>query len=256
MPRPLAVLLKGTGVAVAVVASGVPVAVAQTPTRDSVVAVGSTAQFTSFDLRWSSGPFGEKPTGMSTVVFQGTTYRQGPPLTPGAGCLRVRGDTATVAGPTSGSIANQYGKVTMVDNGPSGDTFAAEVSVVPLDCSTPTVTLRGPLLTGDVVVVDALPTARPLRASLAVVPRLPRCDSSAVTVTLKVTARLSLVRVRLSLDGRTVARGKRRRYKVRLPLSDLRPGGHRLEAVVLDSASNEARALVTIRRCRNTPFTG
>ncbi len=144
----------------------------------------------------------------------------------------------------------------MVDNGPSGDTFAAEVSVVPLDCSTPTITLRAPLLTGDVVVVDALPTARPLRASLAVVPRLPRCGSSAVTVTLKVTARLRLVRVRLSLDGRTVARGKRRRYKVRLPLSDLRPGGHRLEAVVLDSAGNEARDAVTVRRCRTTPFTG
>jgi hypothetical protein len=50
MPRPLAVLLKGICVAVAVVASGVPVAVAQTPTRDSVVAVGSTVNFSSIEF--------------------------------------------------------------------------------------------------------------------------------------------------------------------------------------------------------------
>lgn len=253
MSRPLIVL--GLGVAVAaVVGLGLPgVALPRPATRDSVVAVGSTTNFTSFDLRWSSGPFGERPTGTIKVVFQGTTYGAGPPSLRGSACLRVRGNTATIAAPTSGYSAYPYGMATMVDHGPRGDTFAAIESSSPLDCSTPTTALLAPLLTGSIIVVDAQPTATTLRASLAVAPRPPQCGSSAVRATVDVTGGTSLARVTLSLDARPVARRKRRRFGVRVPVSALRPGPHKLRAVVVDSAGDEARAVVTVRRCRDAP---
>jgi hypothetical protein len=255
MPRPLTVLLKDTGVAVAVVAvvaSSVPVAVAQTPTRDSVVAVGSTASFSSIDVRLTSGPSGENPVGTTTVVFGDLTYRG----SGRAGCLRVNGNTATLAGPVSGNPGFPYGKATVVDRGAGGDTFAAMAFPTRVGCSTPTTSLSGPLLTGDVVVVDAHPTSAPLRASLRAAPGPPHCAWSAVTVTVRATGGTRLTRVTLSLDGRPVAQAKRRRLEVRLPLSGLRPGPHALRAVALDSAGDAARAVRTVRRCRNAPFTG
>jgi hypothetical protein len=186
------------------------------------------------------------------VVFGNLTYRG----SGRAGCLSVEGNTATFAGPVSGNPGFPYGKATVVDRGAGGDTFAAMAFPTRVGCSTPTTSLSGPLLTGDVVVVDAQPTSAPLRASLRVAPGPPHCGSSAITVTVRVAGGTRLARVGLSLDGRTVARAKRRRFEVRLPLSGLRPGPHALRAVAVDAAGDDARAIATFRRCRNTPFTG
>lgn len=253
MSRSLVALLKGPGLAVAAVALGVPTAAAaQAPTRDSVVAVGSTANFSSIDVRLTSGPSGENPVGTTTVVFVDLTYRGSGP----AGCLSVKGNTATFAGPVSGNPGFPYGKATVVDRGPHGDTFAAMAYSSPVDCSTPTDSLLGPLVTGNVVVVDAQPTSAPLSASLRVAPRPPHCGSSGVRVIVKVAGGTRLAGVRLSLDGRLVTLSRRRRLELRLPVSGLRPGPHALRAVVEDSAGDVARAAAIVRRCRQASFTG
>jgi hypothetical protein len=83
-------------------------------------------------------------------------------------CLAVSGNTATwVTELLPNSFGLTVGKLTVVDNGPTGsglDSYAAAGYLTPQDCASPETGALGtePLLTGDIVVVDAppLPTSQ------------------------------------------------------------------------------------------------
>src|SRR3954454_25257151 len=130
----------------------VPAAHAAGPPQDLAFGSGSTADFPSFQFRQSSGPSGEHPTGQSTTVYQGETFTGSPGST---GCLHVRGNKATWAGPLAANPNFSYGKATVIDNGPRGDEFFAQGFQEPVDCSTPVDTFGGPLTSGNITVVDA-----------------------------------------------------------------------------------------------------
>jgi hypothetical protein len=137
-----------------------PQAVAQAPTQDSVALTGPTTagSFQISTLNATSGPSGENPTGhVSFFVVFGFTIDG--PVT----CLAVSGNTATI------NVNNELSPgvfeivtVQVVDNQP--DTFDALPTLrAPTDCSPlPPTGLGGPLLGGDITVVDAppLPTSK------------------------------------------------------------------------------------------------
>jgi hypothetical protein len=138
---------------------------AQTPTQDSATGTGGTSSYTSFAFNVVSGPSGENPTGSSQLDLPAFgLHTQSAAII----CLSVNGNTATfVTQLMPNSFGFTYGKLTVVDNGPQGsglDTYAAAGYFNLQDCSSPETGALGtqPLLTGDIVVVDAppLPTAK------------------------------------------------------------------------------------------------
>ena len=138
---------------------------AQTPTQDSATGAGGTGSYTSFAFNVVSGPSGENPSGSSRLDLPAFgLHTQSRAIS----CLSVSGNTATwVTELLPNSFGFTFGKLTAVDNGPAGsgvDTYAAAGYQTPQDCSSPETGALGtqPLLTGDIVVVDAppLPTSR------------------------------------------------------------------------------------------------
>jgi hypothetical protein len=130
---------------------------AQVPTQDSAVGSGSVVfDFPSFSFNVSSGPSGENPSGSATAVYAGQTL-----VAASITCLTVSGNTATFAGTLE---PNTFGfvtfKITVVDNGSTGDLFNAEAGPPPApSCSTPVSSFSpgGALLTGNITVTDAQP---------------------------------------------------------------------------------------------------
>ena len=138
---------------------------AQTPTQDSASGTGGTSSYTSFAFDVVSGPSGENPSGSSRLDLPAFgLHTQSAAIR----CLSVSGNTATwVTELLPNSFGFTFGKLTVVDNGPAGsglDTYAAAGYVSAPDCSSPETGALGtePLLTGDIVVVDAppLPTSQ------------------------------------------------------------------------------------------------
>ena len=56
--------------------------------------------------------------------------------------------------------------------------------------------------------------------------------------------------VRVALGRRTLARSRRKRLAVRIPARRLRPGGHTIRVVAVDTRGNRARRKFRFRRCR------
>ena len=138
---------------------------AQTPTQDSVTGTGGTASYTSFAFNVVSGPSGENPSGSSRLDLPSFgLHTQSRAIV----CLSVSGNTATwVTELLPNSFGFMFGKLTVVDHSTAGsglDTYAAAGYFTPQDCSSPESGALGtePLLTGDIVVVDAppLPTSQ------------------------------------------------------------------------------------------------
>jgi hypothetical protein len=143
------------------------VAGAQGPTRDSAVGDGSVS-FVDFQFNITSGPSGENPTGTSIALVPALSST---PFTfSEVTCLAVAGNTATAVGRLAPNASGYtYAKFTVVDGGPTGDTYGAAGyrSAIAPPC-TPITTFEGdisvlpePLLTGEIQVIDAppLPTA-------------------------------------------------------------------------------------------------
>jgi hypothetical protein len=131
---------------------------AQTPTQDSVsgsgiVLGGSNATFT-FDIQARSGPNGENATGQVTLrsTADGSIFFAGPVT-----CLSVNGTRATLLVDTQ-----QFHVVGVeVNDSPSGDLIRAFPTSMS-GCSSLGFALDFPVLSGDLVVVDAppLPTTK------------------------------------------------------------------------------------------------
>jgi hypothetical protein len=124
---------------------------------DSVVGTGFPSGLTTFvTIDVHSGPSGEAPTGFLETQFTGGRVP--------ASCLNVVGNAAVInfRSPGGGPAA----QVLIVDNGPTGDVFAASLTSDPSVCPAPAgfVPETGPfpLSSGDYVVVDdrPLPTSK------------------------------------------------------------------------------------------------
>src|SRR3954447_12379950 len=180
----------------------VPAAQAAGPPRDRAFGSGRNADFSSFQFSQSSGPSGEHPTGQSTTVFQGETYTGSPGST---GCLHVRGHKATWAGRLAPNPNYSYGKATVIDNGPRGDEFFAQGYQEPVDCSTPVVTFGGPLIAGNITVVDApgKPSDGGPGTDTPTPPRRPRPALAILTRRPMLTSR-GTVRIRIACHRRRV----------------------------------------------------
>jgi hypothetical protein len=135
------------------------VAGAQVPTGDSVVGNGETGIGNSFSFNVSSGPSGENPTGDVSAVFFGTFFQS-----TSVDCLAVSGNIATFAGALGPNTFDlTHYKVTVEDNGPTGDTVGITATTTPFDCAEPLgPEFALPLTDGEIVVVDApaLPTSK------------------------------------------------------------------------------------------------
>jgi hypothetical protein len=145
------------GLAAAAMLAALPVATAQVPTQDSVVASGFAGGiFTNIDTNVTSGPSGENPTGHAELDAAGQ-HLASASIT----CLSVSGNTAVVGGSLQANPFGFAGFVeTLVDNGPASaelDAFFAEgTSTVPTRCPPPS-PFTFLLFGGDIVVVDAPP---------------------------------------------------------------------------------------------------
>jgi hypothetical protein len=95
-----------------------PVATAQAPAEDSVVAQGGFAGVIAFDIDVRSGPSGEQPTGMVNLHFGGGL---GPTYSANVTCLAVSGNTAVIgfAGTlrSFGELSPVAGLIRVVDGG-------------------------------------------------------------------------------------------------------------------------------------------
>jgi hypothetical protein len=127
----------------------VPTAVAQVPTQDSVTGSGIAqpgATFT-FELDAHSGPNGENPGGQVTFrdASTGAIFFDGPVT-----CLDVSGNFALL------SVASpQYGAVGLeVTDSPSGDLIRGIPTTTSI-CAPLGIAVDFPVISGDVVVVDA-----------------------------------------------------------------------------------------------------
>jgi hypothetical protein len=128
------------------------------PEQDSVVLTGGPVVvnqpfniFTVFDINATSGPSGENPTGGVRFDVVGGLIRIGGPVT----CLAVSGNTATINFQDEMDFSGIILTVQVVDDQP--DTFdALPTGRAPTDCS-PLPGPGGPLSSGDITVVDALP---------------------------------------------------------------------------------------------------
>jgi len=83
-------------------------------------------------------------------------------------------------------------------------------------------------------------TARPARG---------RCGVRAPRLSVRVSDASALDSVRVTLDGRPVARSARKRFAVRPPRRALRPGVRRLRVVAVDAAGNRTVHLQRVRVC-------
>ena len=158
----LKLILTTAIVGAALVLPGVSRAAPPAPSfQDSVSLTGAPVEvpvvpqgfaYTLIDLNATSGPSGENPSGLVRFDIPAATAEIGGPVT----CLAVSGNTATItfiSQPPSNFIGNFT--VQVVDGQP--DTFTAIPFVPsPTECSplfNPP--LGGPLLSGDITVVDA-----------------------------------------------------------------------------------------------------
>jgi hypothetical protein len=162
-------LLGIVALAVAATLISPALAAAQVMRVDSAVGSGSDG-VTQFQFSVTSGPSGENPSGSAsfTVSFLGgETF-----TVTEINCLSVDGNTATFVGRLAfNSLGFSFAKVTVVDNGASGDTFGVAAysgpSTDPPPPCTPITGFEGaatllprPIVAGDIVVVDAQPKAQ------------------------------------------------------------------------------------------------
>jgi hypothetical protein len=98
-----------------------PLATAQAPTEDSVVAEGGFVGVVTFEINVRSGPSGEQPTGVVNLHFGGGL---GSTYSTNVTCLAVSGNTAVIgfAGTLFffGEISPVAGLIRVVDGGGSG----------------------------------------------------------------------------------------------------------------------------------------
>jgi hypothetical protein len=160
----LKLILTTAIVGAALALPGISSAAPPAPTFQDSVSLTATPAFTSgFNIEAinaTSGPSGENPSGqLDFFVFPDTSvvfHIQGPVT-----CLSVSGNSATIN--VQDQIQTFFGIVTVqvVDDQP--DIFDSPViGRAPTDCSPASFTgLAGPLLSGDITVVDAqVPTTR------------------------------------------------------------------------------------------------
>jgi hypothetical protein len=145
-----------SGLAAVAMLAAAPMARAQVPTQDSVVASGFSGLFTNIDTNVTSGPNGENPTGHAELDAAGQHFASA-----SITCLSVSGTTAVVGGSLQPNSLGFAGFVeTLVDNGPASavlDEFnAVGTSEVPTVCPPPSPFISL-LFGGDIVVVDAPP---------------------------------------------------------------------------------------------------
>jgi hypothetical protein len=76
-----------------------------------------------------------------------------------------------------------------------------------------------------------------------------RCRHRHFRARIQVFDQSALRSVRARAPGRS-RRTKRKEFRIRVPLNDLRPGRHRLRVRAVDSAGNAARRVIRFRRCR------
>jgi hypothetical protein len=134
------------------------------PVQDSVVLTDAPGVvmppespfiFTISDLDATSGPSGENPSGLVRLAALNLNIPFGGPVT----CLAVSGNTAIINFQDLIAPAGQIINFQVVDDQP--DTFSlGPIGRAPTDCSPnvhPIPGLAGPLITGDITVVDAQP---------------------------------------------------------------------------------------------------
>jgi hypothetical protein len=162
--------LLGVGLAVVVLAALPTLVSAQVASGDSVAGSGVFISGTEnrFEFNVAGGPSGENPSGSFSIAvpFLEETF-----TTTEITCLSISGDTATFAGllaPNSNEFV--YVKVTVVDQGPTGDIFGVVAYVsapncVPIMHPEGVSSLgTGPIASGNITVTDAhaLPTSKPV----------------------------------------------------------------------------------------------
>lgn len=134
----------------ATAASAAPRATSSPPRQDSVIGTGTSSFFERFDIRATSGPNGENPTGQVTVRYSdGTLFFEGPVT-----CLSVDGTVAKLNVNTA-----QFGLVALkvTDSGAAPGDIIDGIPTSSTDCSSFTFGVQSRVLTGDLVVVDAPP---------------------------------------------------------------------------------------------------
>jgi hypothetical protein len=167
MGRQMKRLLLGVGLAGVILGALPTLASAQGVSGDSAVGSGTfiSGSENSFDFDVAGGASGENPSGSFSIAvpFLSETF-----TTTEITCLSISGNTATFAGllaPNSQGFV--YVKVTVVDQGPTGDIFGvvAYVSVpncVPIAHPEGVASLgTGPIASGDITVSDAQPPLIP-----------------------------------------------------------------------------------------------
>jgi hypothetical protein len=161
MGRHMKRFLLGAGLAVVILGALPTLASAQVASGDSVAGSGVfiSGSENSFEFNVAGGPSGENPSGSFSlaVPFLGETF-----TTTEITCLSISGDTATFAGllaPNSGGFV--YFKVTVVDQGPTGDIFGVVAYVSAPNC-VPIMHPEGmgslgtgPIASGNITVTDA-----------------------------------------------------------------------------------------------------
>src|SRR5207302_10211229 len=86
-----------------------------------------------------------------------------------------------------------------------------------------------------------------LRIAIAGVPS--RCVAGSFTARVSVTASRGLRRARAYLDRRSVRRSTGKRFSIRVALSGLRRGKHRLTVMAVDRKGKRSRRTAIVRRC-------
>lgn len=116
-----------------------------------------------FQFNVTSGPSGENPSGSASIFLPFLPIPETFSTT-AISCLSVNANAATFVGPlAANSFGFGYLKITVVDNGPTGDVFGV-VAHNTLPACTPIVPFEGvaslgsgPIASGTIVVHDAAP---------------------------------------------------------------------------------------------------
>ena len=168
MGRQMKRLLLGVGLAVVIWGALPTFASAQVVGGDSAAGSGVfiSGSENSFEFNVAGGPSGENPSGSFSIAvpFLFETF-----TTTEITCLSISGDTATFAGLlASNSMGFVYVKVTVVDQGPTGDIFGV-VAYVSVPTCDPIMHPEGvaslgtgPIASGNITVTDAhaFPTSK------------------------------------------------------------------------------------------------
>lgn len=138
----------------------------QVPTQDSVSAnVPTTTQsyLRGIQVEARSGPRGENPSG--TAGFTVDTVEGTLTIASRVTCLAVNGNRAAIgiAAPPNAPPLYPEHQLEVVDNQGTGraDTVVVSPTIGPADCS-PTGLEGVPIASGDIAVVDATPTPKPI----------------------------------------------------------------------------------------------